>query len=196
MSLSHLASGMRSVFQGDFGECWLTVTAAGCGIEHGPGGQNDLIKADIELTSLDQVAGIRNPAVLVQVKTTTALRDAGDHWVYDLDIDTYDALRRDNYRLRRILAVIGVSEDGETLRFEDDGTLLVGTAAWMSLEGAGASNNSTRQAVYLPKTNRLDEQGLGEMLQKYGVPRSTPVPELNIWDEATWGSVTGEGAIR
>lgn len=193
MSLAHLEPGLRSNFQGDFGECWLAVTAAGCGVEHGDGGKNDLIKADIELTSLDEAGGIRNPAVLVQVKTTTNLRDAGQHWAYDLDAETYEALRLTNYRLRRILAVVGVSANGDTLRFKQDGTLLLGTAAWASLEGLAASANANTQVVYLPKMNRLDQQGLRDMLKQFGVPRSTPVPEVSIWDETIWDTATGEG---
>lgn len=118
----------------------------------------------------------------MQVKTSLDLRDHDEeHWSYDLDVPTYNILRSTAERTRRILAVIGLSEDGETVRQMPDGTLLVGRASWVSLEGLPASSNTSSQAVLLPKANRLDEEGLQRMLVTYGVPRSSPVPDVNEW---------------
>jgi hypothetical protein len=186
MSLGDYEPGLRRVLQGDFGEAWLGVAAAGCGIDHSPPATTDLIKGDVQLTLREVLADTRNPTVIVQVKTTVGLRDSDDSWAYDLDVDAHELLRQTDHRVRRILAVIGVSADGETLRLEEDGTLLVGKAAWVSLEGQPASPNDAQQVVYLPKTNTLDEPGLRTMLTDYGVSRSTQVPEPNIWDDSTW----------
>lgn len=182
MSLAAFPPGLERVLRGDFGEAWLEVTAAGCGIDHGRPSTTDLKKADVQLTLREEVSGVMNPTVLVQVKTTVGLREHGqDHWAYDLDADTHDVLRRTNHQTRRILAVIELSADGETLRMEPDGTLLVGRTAWVSLENEVASSNDTQQVVYLPKDNLLDPEGLRVMLTNYGVPRSSQVPEIDPW---------------
>lgn len=186
MSLAEFSDGMRRLLGGDFGESWVSVAAAGSGITHGQHATTDLIKADIELTLRELVGGVWNPAVLVQVKTDVGLRDAGDAWAYDLDVATYEVLRLTNHRTRRVLAVIGLSAEGETLRIMDEGTLLVGQAAWVSLEGEPASANTTTQVVKLPKTNTLDRRGLRRMLETFGVPRSTPVPSFDVWNPSAW----------
>ncbi|MFF0306982.1 DUF4365 domain-containing protein [Streptosporangium sp. NPDC004379] len=169
--------------QGDFGEAWLEVVAAGCGFLHGRPATLDLQKADVQLFHRGAERGSYNPAVLVQVKTTVDLRrlDNGDY-SYDLDIDTYDVLRRNDHVIRRILAVIGVSKDGENVRLHTDGTLLLGHGAWISLEGFPPSENAKTQAIRLPAAHTLDRGGLRLMLSTYGVRRSTPVPSVDAWE--------------
>ncbi|MFC5946381.1 MULTISPECIES: DUF4365 domain-containing protein [Actinomycetes] len=172
----------QNALQGDFGEAWLEVVAAGCGLLHGRPATLDLQKADVQLFHRGVELGTYNPAVLVQVKTTVELRRSADgDYSYDLDIETYDVLRRDDHAIRRILAVIGVSKDGEHVRLEPEGTLLVGHGAWVSLEGFPPSENAKTQVVCLPAAHTLDRRGLRLMLRKYGVRRSTPVPDVDAW---------------
>ena len=175
-------SARDNALQGDFGEAWLRAVAAGCGLLHGRPTTLDLEKADVELTLRGRVMGTYNPTVKVQVKTEVSLRmGEGGTFDYDLDILTYDVLRREDHAVRRVLAVIGLSADGERVRLREDGTLLVGRGAWVSLEGAPSSTNTTTQVVRLPVTNTLDGPGLERMLSTYGVRRSTPVPEVDVW---------------
>ncbi|MGH6654275.1 MAG: DUF4365 domain-containing protein, partial [Actinocrinis sp.] len=121
---------MRNPQQGDFGEAWLEAVAAGCNLQHGRPTKLDLEKADVELVLLGEHNGTYNPTVKVQVKTTLALRSLvnGD-FSYDLDIETYNVLRRNDHSTRRILAVIEVAPEGERVRLHDEGTLLVGRGA-------------------------------------------------------------------
>lgn len=182
MSLGALSVGERNLFAGDFGEAWVHAVAAGCGHLHEKSSTVDKIKADVLLTLDGEADGWRNPAVLVQVKTSVDLRDHDDgSWAYDLDLTTYDVLRHPKQATRRILAVVGVSEDGETVRLVSDGTLLVGQTSWVCLEDLPASSNTSSQVVMLPKANRLDEDGLLRMLSVYGIPRSSPVPDVDEW---------------
>ena len=175
-------SARDNALQGDFGEAWLEVIAAGCGLLHGRPTTLDLEKADVELTRLGAVMGTYNPTVKVQVKTEVNPRMGdGGTLDYDLDIGTYDVLRREDHAVRRLLVVIGLSEDGERVRLLDDGTLLAGRGAWVSLEGAPPSDNTTSQVVRLPVINTLDRPGLARMLETYGVRRSTPVPDVDVW---------------
>lgn len=172
----------QNAFQGDFGEAWLEVVAAGCGLLHGRPATLDLQKADVQLTLQGPQLGTYNPAVLVQVKTTVDLRRLPDgDYSYDLDIETYDVLRRNDHAIRRVLAVIAVPREGEYVRLHPDGTLLIGRGSWVSLEGLPQSSNKTRQAVRLPSSNTLDCFGLHQMLKTYGVRRSTPVPDVDAW---------------
>lgn len=173
----------RNALQGDFGEAWIEVIAAGCGFLHGRPTTLDLQKADVQLFHRGIEQGTYNPAVLIQVKTTVDLRRLPDgDYSYDLDIETYDVLRLDDHAIRRILAVIGVSKGGENVRLHADGTLLLGRGAWVSLEGMPESENGKTQVVRLPSLHTLDDPGLWLMLRTYGVRRSTPVPDVNAWE--------------
>lgn len=181
MSLADLDQGTQNLLEGDFGEHWVHVTAAGCGILHGRPHTLDVIKGDLLLTSRGN--DWWENSVLVQVKTTVDLRPHGpDEWAYyDLDIATYDVLRTSK---RRILAVIGLSPNGDPIQVGQGGTTLLGHTTWASLEGMPASKNATKQVVHLPRSNRLDLDGYQRMLANYGVPRSSPVPEINQWGES------------
>ncbi|GAA4223814.1 hypothetical protein GCM10022254_01860 [Actinomadura meridiana] len=121
----------------------------------------------------------------VQVKTTINLKQlASGDFSYDLDLETYDALRRTDHAVGRVLAVIGVPEEGENVRLHSEGTLLCGRGAWVSLEGMKPSKNMTSQTVHLPTENTLDRAGLSRMLKTHGTRRSTPVPPVNIWGQS------------
>jgi hypothetical protein len=145
----------------------------------------DLEKADVELTYPGQLEGSYCPTVKVQVKTQVNLRtDANGNLVYNLDVQTYDSLRRDDHTVRRGLVVIGLLGDGSRVRLHDDGTLLLGHGAWVSLEGHPPTTNATTQVVRLPAANALDENGLYRMLSTYGIRRSLPVPDEDLWLDA------------
>jgi hypothetical protein len=120
----------------------------------------------------------------VQVKTTITLRrlSSGD-FGYDLDLETYDALRRTDHAVGRVLAVIGITGEGENVRLHSEGTLLCGQGAWISLEGVDPSKNKTSQAIHLPAANTLDRPGLHRLLKMHGIRRSTPVPSINLWEQ-------------
>ena len=184
MSLAAFPLGDRERLQGDFGEAWLHATAAGCGILHERQATVDSIKADVALTLRRPGQRPKTATVWVQVKTTTKpLRDLDSTWGYDLDVETYEVLRDADGGVRRILAVLELSDDGETIRVGDDGTLLVGRTTWMSLEGLDPTLNADTQVVHLPKNNVLDHAGLLNMLNTYGIPATTPVPPI----DSEWG---------
>lgn len=174
----------QNTLQGDFGEAWLEAVAAGCGLLHGRPTTVDLQKADVQLVYPGTDLGTYYPTVNVQVKTTVALRrlTSGD-FGYDLDLETYDALRRTDHAVGRVLAVIGIPGEGENVRLHSEGTLLCGRGSWISLEGMDPSKNKTSQAIHLPAANTLDRSGLRRLLQTHGIRRSTPVPSINVWEQ-------------
>lgn len=175
-------SGDANTLQGEFGENWLRVVASGCGLLHGDPDKRDLQKADVSLTRQGDFIHTYNPTVWAQVKTTHTLRRRPDGTlVYDLDVPTYNVLRRNNHLVPRVLVVVEVSADGERVQLREDGTLLVGEARWVSLEGAQATSNTDSQIVELPPSNTVDSDGLHRMIMSYGVRRSTPVPDEDPW---------------
>jgi hypothetical protein len=174
-----------NAIQGDYGESWLEALAASCGILHGRPTTLDLEKADVELTLRAEVDGTYNPTVKAQVKTTTSLRNIdADTVSYDLDVVTYDVLRRDDHSVRRVLVVFGLPVGTPRVRLQDDGTLLLGRGVWTSLEGRPATTNRNSTVIELPLANTIDEEGLRAMLSAFGTRRSTIVPALNEWEDA------------
>jgi hypothetical protein len=177
-------SSSHNAIQGDFGETWLKVVASGCGLLHGSATTVDLDKADVQLTLRGYVDGTYSPTIMAQVKTEIDLRtDADGNFVYNLDVQTYDVLRRDDHSVRRVLVVIGLAREGAKVRLHEEGTLLVGRGAWVSLERYPPTGNTTSQVIKLPAANTLDEPGLYRMLRTYGVRRSSPVPDVDTWDD-------------
>lgn len=156
--------------------------AAASGFLHGRPTTLDLEKADVELVRMGLWNGAWNPTVKVQVKTTVDLHEENGHFIYDLDMATYDVLRRDNETVRRILVVFRLPKAGEKVRLLKSGTLLAGCGAWTSLEGWPPSSNKSSQVVRLPVANTVDRRGLERMLAMYGGRWSTPVSVINPWE--------------
>jgi hypothetical protein len=191
-TLGRVSSGLSNALQGDFGEMWLEAVAAGCGLLHGRPDRTDLDKADVQLTMLGVYRGTYNPTVKVQVKTEINLREGDDGmFSYNLDIKTYNVLRREDHMVRRVLAVIGVEAREPRVKLHPEGTLLIGRGVWVSLEGMPASPNTSSQVVKLPAANTIDHEGLKRMLTEYGVRSTTPVPDVNLWSEDP--QLSGEG---
>lgn len=173
----------ENLLRGDFGEAWLEVSASGCGILHGRPATLDLEKADVQLTLRGLVASTYNPTVKAQVKTTLSARyNEEDDVVYDLDVETYDVLRRTDHSVRRVLLVIALPAEGDLVQLAEQGTLLRGRAGWVSLEGAPATANTTSTAVVVPRGNTVDQAGLMALLTTFGTRASTPVPEVDEWE--------------
>lgn len=178
-----MGSRQENGLQGDFGEAWLEAVAAGSGLLHGRPTSLDLQKADVQLVYPGRASNTRYPTVLAQVKTTIGLRGPRNGaFSYDLDIATYEVLRQTDHVLRRILVVIGLPPEGDSVRLLPEGTLLAGKGAWVSLEGRPPSPNQSTQTVRLPEANTLDYGGLERMLRTYGVRGSTPAPDVTAWD--------------
>ena len=176
--------GEQDQLQGDLGEAWVEAVAAGAGVLHGRPTTLDLEKADVELTRIGLVSATWNPTVKVQVKTTVSARWNGEgDLVHDLDVETYEVLRRTDHSVRRVLMVIALPADQDVVRSTERGTLLVGHAAWVSLEGQSSTSSTTTIAVPLPRANTVDRTGLDTLLRTCGVRSSTLVPDIDEWDE-------------
>lgn len=177
-------SSNQNAIQGDFGEAWLEAVASGCGLLRGRS-TLDLEKADVQLTYPGSIEGSYCPSVKVQVKTQVNLETDPDNGnlVYNLDVQTYDFLRREDHVVRRILVVIGLIAAGPRIRLHQEGTLLVGRGAWVSLEGRPPTSNTKSQVIQLPAQNTHDEPGLRSMLGIYGVRRTSKAADFDPWED-------------
>jgi hypothetical protein len=174
----------RNSQQGDFGEAWLEVVAAGAGLLHCRGTTLDREKADVELVFPGKLGNASYPTVKAQVKTTNGLRTtANGDQTYDLDADAYNVLVRTDHTVRRILVVFDTSQ-AELYRVTHEGTLLLGKGLWVSLEGLPESANTSTVAVTLPISNTLDRVGLERMIAAYGIRMTTNTAEPNVWGES------------
>jgi hypothetical protein len=159
----------------------LEAVASGCGLLRGRS-TLDLEKADVQLTYPGSIAGSYFPSVKVQVKTQVKPKtDPDGNLIYNLDVQTYDVLRRQDHAVRRVLVVIGLIADGPRIRLHQEGTLLIGRGAWVSLEGHPPTSNTTSQVIRLPARNSLDEPGLHRMLGTYGVRTTFKVADFDPW---------------
>jgi hypothetical protein len=182
MPTGGLSSANPLKFQGDFGEMWLRTAASNCRIQHEGVGSLDLDKKDVELTWLDTLDGMRNPTVKVQVKTTVGIpRPIDGCYSYALDRDTYDFLRDSNHVVKRVLVVVWLDEADRWMEVATEASTLLGRGAWVDLEGAPDSENTTSVSVHLPVVNTLDCAGLRQLMTTCGVRQSSKVPETDVW---------------
>jgi len=177
--------GVKNTQQGDFGEAWLKAAAAGADLVLG-GDNSDLYKSDVRLTLLGVFGGMHNPAVSVQVKTTTERLGVlvGGVRSYNLDVETYEVLRQPSVTQStpRVLAVIGLTPR-RLMRVwpRPRGDMLLGVSRWVSLAGLPATSNRDTIAVHLPAANTFHPDSLRRMMVEHGVRRSTPVPLVSPW---------------
>jgi hypothetical protein len=173
--------GRDNVLQGEFGEAWVRGVASGCGLLQGHPFSLDLWKTDVLIASPSSGNDTAELTVRIQVKTTLGFHEHDDGTAsFDLDAADYNGLTVSR-SIRRLLAVIWLERDGTRIRLQEDGTLFVGHAAWMSLEDAPPTSNTTTVAVRMPLANTLDGAGFHRMLNQHGAPRSTPVPDVDPW---------------
>ena len=181
--MTNAERGMANVDRGRFGELWLRTVVSGFRLSHGVPDEGDMLKADLSITlPREEVAGLSNAGVWVQVKTTIeAMPSNGDGALYDLDVKTYDVLRRGNNRTRRVLVVFWLTAD-DNVSVQSDMTALIGSGLWASLEGQPPTDNKETIRVELPHDNVLDRDGLLRMLKEYGVPSTSKVPAIDLWE--------------
>lgn len=176
-------TGLTNRLQGDFGELWVEVVATALDLGAAPSDRSDLHKSDLTLTHYGEINGYDAPSVKVQVKTEVDVptNENGD-LRYALDAETHRVLCKIS-AVRRILVVINMPSRHERIQFTEEGTLLRGKAHWISLENEAPSENKESQTVLIPAGNSLDENGLRHIMQTYGIPRTTEVPSVDVWEE-------------
>lgn len=112
--------------------------------------------------------GNRNEVdIKVQLKATIKVPTVvGDFLSYSLSgIKQYNDLRAETVSTPRILVVLFLpSSASEWISHTDEALSLQKCAYWVSLRGAPASENTSSQTIYLPKSQRLDTQGITQLM--------------------------------
>ncbi len=108
-------------------------------------------------------------SIEVQLKATSrnpALQN--EHYSHWLKFDHYEKLRNPGVWNLRLLVVLFLPEDeSQWLVHDEVGMVTRRCAYWVSLRGAGPSDNATGQTVYVPKANRFSHDGLRALATKF-----------------------------
>ncbi|MFF3770527.1 DUF4365 domain-containing protein [Streptomyces sp. NPDC002232] len=104
--------------------------------------------------------------VAFQMKCTfspTLLAD-GDTYAFDLDMRTYDILRRQNRSSAGFLGLVVVPRELDGwLEHDDESLLMRCTGYYARIQDAPALSNKETTRIHLPKKQRLDRAGLDEV---------------------------------
>jgi hypothetical protein len=107
--------------------------------------------------------------VEVQLKATIdeLSLDARDRFAYSLTLDHYNKLRDLERQAQLILILLLLPPDSEQWLTQSADCLVARRCAyWVSLRGAPASPNDTRQTIYIPSTNLFSVASLRSVMAR------------------------------
>lgn len=107
------------------------------------------------------------PQLDLQLRSTTqaGVRDA--EVIYDLDVRTYELLRRDTIPRPRLLVLLVLPEDeGQWLTQSVDELILRRCAFWRSLRGAAPTTNQATIRLSIPQANVFSPEALQRLMDE------------------------------
>lgn len=107
-------------------------------------------------------------AMDVQLKATyQELPEEDGRFSFSLAVGLYDKLRSAKVEAARLLVVLRLPPNAEEwLQISEDALVAKRCAYWVSLRGAGPSENQDSQTVYIPLQNILSPPGLTELMTR------------------------------
>lgn len=119
--------------------------------------------------------------VQIDVQLKATIKDGGDnpdYWTYYLQgVNRYDKLRLDSSPIVKILVVLFLPNNSEEwLKCSQDELILKHAAYWVCLHGAKASDNTTGQTIYIPKTNLITPESLRNLAIEIGQNKKPQYP--------------------
>jgi hypothetical protein len=125
---------------------------------------------DVSLRAVDVRDGRYEDAgevVDVQLRSTTRAIVRDDAIAYDLDVRTYEYLRRSPANRPRILVLLVMPEvEAEWLAQDEAELRLRRCAYWLSLREADPSGAASSVRVSIPRTNVFDAPALTQLLDR------------------------------
>ena len=123
--------------------------------------QIDNQKIDLHIIHAGKINKIDTPRFDAQVKCTHKEITDDKHFIYDLDIETYDRLR-DTYRgIPIFLIVLLVLENIDNwTKVTQEKTTIEKCAYWISLKGFPKSKNKNTIRIKIPKNNLVTPESL------------------------------------
>ena len=100
-----------------------------------------------------------------QLKATTRYQVRDENIIYDLRVEDYNRLTRDDDLPRILVVYIMPQDDGQWLSQSSDELCLRNCAYWESLMGRASSSNANTVRVSIPMANVFDQNGLGEIFR-------------------------------
>ena len=101
-----------------------------------------------------------------QIKSTTDYEARGAHIGYDLRVEDYNRLVKDEDVPRVLILFIMPNDDSQWLAQNLDELCLRKCAYWVSLMGMSHSRNSSTVRVSVPVANVFDQNGLRTMFRQ------------------------------
>ena len=118
----------------------------------------------IDGTIVSMIPGVNR--VGFQLKSTTRFLVAGDAIHYDLRVEDYNRLIKEDDLPRVLILYVMPSDDSQWLIQSPNGLCLRTRAYWVPLMGGAPSNNSSTVRVAVPVANVFDQDGLREMFRR------------------------------
>ena len=108
-------------------------------------------------------------AVDVQLKATAQdVTYRQGRFSYPLDLKNYDELRAKDCGAPQLLVVLFLPQDEiDWLSHSVESLICRKCAYWLSLRGAGASQNDTSQTVYIPDSHGLSTANLRNLMTRF-----------------------------
>lgn len=119
---------------------------------------------------------IQSAKIDLQVKATErmSLDSLKDRYAFPLKLGNYDQLRG-RYMVPKFLVVLLLPEVPSTwLEHTETMLSLKNCAYWVSLYGAPASQNTTNQTVYIPRSNIFNPQSLWKLMTRVSCGEDIP----------------------
>ncbi|RBJ10047.1 DUF4365 domain-containing protein [Micromonospora provocatoris] len=121
---------------------------------------------NVDKDGVDATVRRHGPQVDIQLKCTQSARRVRDGHAFDLDVATYNKLRRPDNTAPGYLAVVIVPADLEQWIMHDEEQLLLRCKAFYAcIQDSPEADGSATVAIFLPPENRLDGSALDLMIE-------------------------------
>lgn len=125
--------------------------------------------SDLTLRQIERFGKVFRPAgrnLDIQLKSTTIAALTPTEVVYDLDVRTYDILRRATRRAPFYLVLLVLpAVPADWLGHSEDRLELRGCAYWLSLRGSAAVPNKASVRVTIPRQNQFTPAALARIME-------------------------------
>ena len=127
---------------------------------------------DIQINSLKQIGRKKvswGPILWIQAKASHnfTISIDGNHIIYDLKVDTYNMLIREDQDTPTILVLYCMPRDEDKwLSIYENCTALRHCGYWMSLRGMDSSTKKEHQRIKIPKEQRFTDSSLKSIMAR------------------------------
>ena len=161
----------RQHTQEDLSLAYILAVAAKAGYDCSSFSRHDY-GIDIQLSCVEQIDHTRvpcGPILHIQAKASHnfTISDDDNHIVYDLKVDVYNMLIRENQDTPAILVLYCMpSDEDKWLSIYENCTALRNCGYWLSLRGMPDSTNEATQRIIIPKKQRFTDSYLQSIMTR------------------------------